>query len=170
MTTEQYRSVRARMNTGEPYVDFGDGLEQLEAERVAGKELAYDFNHSRPSQVAERAAILGELFGSIGEGVWIEPPLSVSYGSHVHLGDHVYANFDLVLVDDADIHVGDRVLFAPHVTIATAGHPSRPRPVAAAPSSRCPCVSRTTSGSGRTSSSCPASRSARARSSGRAAS
>ncbi|WP_227748656.1 maltose acetyltransferase domain-containing protein [Oerskovia douganii] len=89
MTTEQYRTVRARMNTGEHYVDYGEGLEQLEAERVAGKELAYDFNHSRPGQVAERERILHELFGTIGERVWIEPPLSVSYGSHVHLGDDV---------------------------------------------------------------------------------
>ena len=40
MTTEQYRTVRARMNTGEPYVDYGEGLVPLEGDRVAGKELA----------------------------------------------------------------------------------------------------------------------------------
>ena len=57
---------------------------------------------------------------------WIEPPFHVSYGSHVHVGDGFYANFNLVLVDDADIHIGDRVMIAPNVTISTAGHPTVP--------------------------------------------
>jgi len=124
--TDEYDAVRAVMNTGELYVDFGPGLEALEAERVAGKELAYDFNHSRPGEAARRASILRELLGSVGADAWIEPPLHVSYGSHVHVGDHFYANFNLVLVDDADIHIGDRVMIAPNVTISTAGHPTVP--------------------------------------------
>ena len=37
-----------------------------------------------------------------------------------------YANFNLVIVDDADVHIGDRVLFGPNVTITTAGHPVEP--------------------------------------------
>ena len=115
-----------RLNTGELYVDYGPGLEALEAERTAGKELVHDFNLTRPSQTAERERILRDLFGSIGEGVWIEPTLRVSYGSHTHLGSHVYANFGLVLVDDAEVRIGDRVLFGPNVVITTAGHPIDP--------------------------------------------
>lgn len=125
-STELYESVRAKMNTGEAYVDYGPGLAQLEAERVAGKEIAYDFNHTRPGEAARRVELLGQLFGSMGEMVWVEPPLSVSYGSHIHVGTHVYANFNLVLVDDADIFIGDRVMFAPNVTVSTAGHPLDP--------------------------------------------
>ena len=124
--THEYDAVRASMNDGSLYVDYGAGLEALEAERVAGKELAYDFNHSRPSDAARRTAILQQLLGSVGPEVWIEPPLHVSYGSHVHVGSSFYANFNLVLVDDADIHIGDRVMIAPNVTISTAGHPTVP--------------------------------------------
>ena len=41
-------------------------------------------------------------------------------------GNNVYANFNLTLVDDTDIFVGNSVMFGPNVTIATAGHPIDP--------------------------------------------
>ena len=66
--THEYDAVRAAMNDGSLYVDYGPGLEALEAERVAGKELTYDFNHSRPSEAARRTAILQQLLGSVGRG------------------------------------------------------------------------------------------------------
>ena len=84
--TDEYDAVRAVMDNGGLYVDYGPGLEVLEAERVAGKELAYDFNHSRPGDAALRTSLLQRLLGSVGDGVWIEPPFYVSYGSHVHIG------------------------------------------------------------------------------------
>lgn len=124
--TDEYEAVRARLNDGSLYVDYGPGLEALEAERVAGKELTYDYNHSRPGEAARRTSLLQQLLGSVGSGAWVEPPFHVSYGSHVHVGDAFYANFNLVLVDDADIHIGDRVMIAPNVTISTAGHPTVP--------------------------------------------
>ena len=107
-------------------MDYGPGLEALEAERVAGKELVYDFNHSRPGDAALRTSLLQQLLGSVGEGVWIEPPFHVSYGSHVHIGSQFYANFNLVIVDDASVVIGDRVMIAPNVTLSTAGHPTVP--------------------------------------------
>ncbi len=86
----------------------------------------HDFTLTRPSQTAERERILRDLFGSIGEGVWIEPALRVSCGSHTHLGWHVSANFGLVLVDDADVRIDDRVLLGPNVVSTTEGHPIDP--------------------------------------------
>ncbi|NQX12393.1 sugar O-acetyltransferase [Microbacteriaceae bacterium VKM Ac-2855] len=126
--TEEYVRMRATANNGELYVDVGPGLEELEAERAAGKELVYDFNRTRPSETAERTRILTELLGSGGDGehVWFEPPLHVSYGKHIHLAGPVYANFNLTIVDDADVFIGARVMFAPNVTISTAGHPVDP--------------------------------------------
>lgn len=114
------------LNSGALYVDFGPGREHLEVERQRGKELADTFNATAPSDVARREALLADLFATVGEGVWVEPPLHVSYGVHTRVGSRVYANFNLVLVDDADITIGDDVMFAPNVTLATAGHPLDP--------------------------------------------
>ena len=41
-------------------------------------------------------------------------------------GKNIYANFNLTLVDDTHIYVGDATMFGPNVTIATAGHPILP--------------------------------------------
>ncbi|MFC8879092.1 sugar O-acetyltransferase [Streptomyces ardesiacus] len=66
------------------------------------------------------------MLAALGTRVWIEPPLHVAYGSRTHLGDDVYANFGLTLVDDVEVFVGNRVMFAPHVTVSTTGHPVHP--------------------------------------------
>ena len=62
----------------------------------------------------------------IGENCYIEPPLHANWGKYTHFGNNVYANFNLTLVDDTDIFVGDNVMFGPNVIIATAGHPVDP--------------------------------------------
>ena len=45
---------------------------------------------------------------------------------NVHLGKKVYANFNLTLVDDTHIYIGDYTLMGPNVTICTAAHPLDP--------------------------------------------
>ena len=123
---EREREVRRRMAAHELYTDAAPGLERLEEERIRGKELADEYNATRPRQTAERERLLRELFGSVGERVWVEPPLHVAYGNHVHLADDVYVNFNLTLVDDVEVFIGSRVMLAPNVTITTTGHPVHP--------------------------------------------
>ena len=75
----------------------------------------------------KRGQLLKEMFAEIGEGCYVEPPLHSNFGGyHVHFGKNVYANFNLTLVDDTHIYVGDFTMFGPNVTIATAGHPICP--------------------------------------------
>ncbi|CAM3828426.1 maltose acetyltransferase domain-containing protein [Rahnella victoriana] len=116
-------STREKMNKGELYTDMGEGLPE---ERCAGKERVYDFNLTRPYEEAKRLQLLKSIMGSLGESCWIEPPLRVAYGTHIHIGNHFYANFNLTVVDDATVTIGDNVMFAPNVTLATAGHPIDP--------------------------------------------
>ena len=116
-------STREKMNIGELYTDMGEGLPE---ERCAGKERVYDFNLTRPSEEAKRLQLLKSIMGSLGESCWIEPPLRVAYGTHIHIGNHFYANFNLTVVDDATVTIGNNVMIAPNVTLATAGHPIVP--------------------------------------------
>ena len=86
-------------------------------------EKLYEYNLLRPSQQDLRDQMLKEMFAEIGEGCYIEPPLRSNMGGHhVHFGKNVYANYNLTLVDDTHIYVGDYTMFGPNVTIATAGH------------------------------------------------
>ncbi len=90
-------------------------------------ELLYDYNHTRPSQQEEKAAMLQEMLAEIGENSYIEPPFHANWGGHfLHFGKNVYANFNLTIVDDTHIYVGDNTMFGPNVMITTAGHPILP--------------------------------------------
>ena len=115
---------RRRMMEGKLYLPTG---EELLADQAVCLERLYEYNHTRPSQNKEREALLKEMFAEIGEGVYLEPPFHANWaGHHVHMGKNVYANFNLTLVDDGEIYIGDYTMIGPNVTIATAGHPVLP--------------------------------------------
>ena len=95
--------------------------------RIECLESLYEFNRTRPSELGKRHALLNEMFAEIGEGCYIEPPLRITFGGHhVHFGNGVYANFNLTLIDDTHIYVGDNVMFGPNVVLTTATHPIHP--------------------------------------------
>lgn len=116
-------TIREKMKNGMLYVDTGEGLDE---ERKRCKELLYDYNNTRPSEEVKRKQLLKELLGDMGEEIWIEPPVHMAYGTNVHIGNHFYANFNLVIVDDIDVYIGEHVMIAPNVTITPTGHPVDP--------------------------------------------
>lgn len=93
-------TIREKMQNGELYLPSD---ETILKEQYAKLEILYDFNATRPSELEKREEILHRLFAEIGEGCYIEPPLHANWGCHTHFGNHVYANFNLTLVDDGDI-------------------------------------------------------------------
>ena len=115
--------IKAQMHSQKIY--YCDD-EELAAKQLKCLDVLYDFNHTRPSQMAKRQEIMKQIFAEVSENCYIEPPLQANWGIHTHLGKHVYANFNLTLVDDTHIYIGDHVMIGPNVTIATAGHPIDP--------------------------------------------
>ncbi len=115
---------KEKMHTGDVYYPSGD---EIMNEQFECLNRLYDFNMTRPTELDKREAMLKEMFAEIGENCYIEPPLHANWGGkHVHFGDNVYANFNLTMVDDTHIYVGDCTLFGPNVVVATAGHPIDP--------------------------------------------
>ena len=114
---------REKVNGGGIYFYTDEGFA---AEQQACMELLYDYNHTRPGEIEKREELLQQFFGGMGKGLYIEPPLHANWGRNTFWGDDCYANFNLTLVDDAEIHIGSHVLLAPNVVIATAGHPIHP--------------------------------------------
>lgn len=110
----------------------GGGLYQANDQELVQEQLLYldrlyDFNMTRPTEGEKREQLMREMFAEIGEDCYIEPPLHTNWGGrHVHLGSHVYANFNLTLVDDTHIYIGDYTMIGPNVTLASAGHPILP--------------------------------------------
>lgn len=117
-------TIKEKMHNGELYLPVDT---ELMKEQTIYLEQLYDFNQTRPSEGEKRAAMLKEMFAEIGENCYIEPPFHSNFGGHhVHFGKNIYANFNLTLVDDTHIYVGDYTMFGPNVVVATAGHPLLP--------------------------------------------
>lgn len=112
-----------RMRDGRVYYCNSEELMQKQLECM---ENIYDYNATRPSEQEKRASLLKKIFAEIGEDGYVEPPLRANWGINTHIGNHFYSNFNLTLVDDTDIYIGDNVLIGPNVVLATANHPVRP--------------------------------------------
>ncbi|MDE6880951.1 MAG: sugar O-acetyltransferase [Oscillospiraceae bacterium] len=116
--------MQNRMHTGELYLPWD---EEIIARQMQCLDRLYDYNQTRPSQMARRQALLKEMFAEIGEDCYIEPPFYANFGgAHIHLGRNVYFNFGVTMVDDSHIYVGSYTMFGPRVTVATAAHPILP--------------------------------------------
>ena len=112
-----------RMKKGLIY-DPGDP-EILEAQAVYMRKLRELL--LAPGDQKKLQEYMREVFAECGDGCYIELPFYANWGgSHVHFGSGVYCNFNTTFVDDGHIYIGDRVMFGPGVTEATANHPVEP--------------------------------------------
>lgn len=117
-------SMKDKMHTGALYLPVDAEIMKMQVQCL---DRLYDFNNTRPTELDKRQALMQEMFAEIGEGCYIEPPFHANFGgAHCHWGAHIYANFNLTMVDDTHIYVGDHTMFGPNVTVATAGHPILP--------------------------------------------
>ena len=113
-----------KLHNGDVY-DPADPI-LMEEQFVCLKKLD-EYNLVPLTDIENRNALLKEMFAEIGENCCVLSPFHANWGGkHVHFGKNVFANFNLTLVDDTHIYVGDCVMFAPNVTIATAAHPVSP--------------------------------------------
>lgn len=113
--------MKNKLHTGELYLPND---EELFSEQLKCLDRLYDFNATRPSELGKREKMLREMFAEFGDGSYIEPPLHSNWGGrHTHFGKNVYANFNITLVDDTHIYVGDGTMLGPNVVLATAAHP-----------------------------------------------
>lgn len=117
-------TLKEKMHSCELYQSLDEELVNWQLQCL---DRLYEFNMTRPTEMDKREKLLKEMFAEIGEDCYIEPPLHSNFGGHhVHFGNSVYANFNLTLVDDTHIYVGDHTMFGPNVVVATAGHPIVP--------------------------------------------
>ncbi len=116
-----FMSMKDKMHTGELYLPNDS---EIFTEQLKRLDLLAEFNALKPSDVKGKRELMKKMFSEIGEGCYFETPFHANHGgAHCHLGKDVYANFNLTLVDDTHIYIGDNTMLGPNVTIATAGHP-----------------------------------------------
>jgi maltose O-acetyltransferase len=117
---DDMKTEREKMLAGELY----DALDpMLVTARERARDLCQDLNATRELEQETRRRVLIELLGSGGESAWIQPPFYCDYGHNIYLGERVYFNFNCVVLDVCEVHVGDFTFFGPAVQIYAATHP-----------------------------------------------
>lgn len=100
---------------------------EIQEEQVSLLDQLWAFNQLKPSDQDKKERYMKEVFAECGEGNYIELPFHANWGGHhVHFGSGIYANFNLTIVDDGHVYIGDKVMIGPNVSIITAAHPVEP--------------------------------------------
>lgn len=89
------------------------------------REEIFRLNALPPSAAAERDAILRRLLGRLGTHYSILSPFYCDFGTQISIGDHFYANFNLTILDEAPVTIGDHVYIGPDTGIYTVSHALR---------------------------------------------
>jgi maltose O-acetyltransferase len=110
---------RAHILTGRMYNDL---TPELIAARERAVMLTNAYNDSFGAPQADREALLRELLDRVGAGAHFEPTFRCEFGFNISVGRSFYANFDAIMLDGAQITIGDHVLLGPRVGIYTANH------------------------------------------------
>ena len=106
---------------------YNPGDDEIMNEQRVYQDKLWEFNRLKPTQFEEKQKYMYEVFASCGENCYIELPFHANWGGHhLYFGSDIYVNFNLTVVDDGNIFVGNKVMFGPNVTIATANHPINP--------------------------------------------
>jgi len=83
----------------------------------------WEFNNLHPSQVEKQKSIIRGLLGGCGERFHINQPFRCDYGCNITVGENFFANFNLTILDEAPVIIGDNAFIGPNVSIYTACHP-----------------------------------------------
>lgn len=83
----------------------------------------HEFNSLPPCEEKRLREILHDVIGSHGERFQVNQPFHCDYGDNIHIGENFFANFNLNILDEAEVSFGDNVFIGPNVSIYTACHP-----------------------------------------------
>jgi len=112
-------SEKAKMLGGEMYIESDP---ELLADRARCVEALERFNAAR-FQSPQWYPAMADLLGGIGTDSVIRAPLRCDYGKNIYIGDRTLVNYDCILMDCAEIHIGHDVLIGPRSQLITGLHP-----------------------------------------------
>lgn len=96
---------------------------ELTAMRSKARKLFTQYNQTSYDDLGTRQQIMEQLLGKTGRNLDIQAPFFCDYGVHIYLGDNVFMNFNCIILDCAEVYIGNNVMFGPNVQVYTAYHP-----------------------------------------------
>ena len=93
---------------------FKQGDPDLALERQKAKDLCFELNLIAPSKIEERNAIIKQLIPDHKGQFMIISPFYCDYGTHIHLGERFFSNYDCKIIDGGEVIFGDDVRIGPN--------------------------------------------------------
>lgn len=94
--------------------------------RAQARKICAQYNRCEDDDVGQRAQLLEDLLGSAGQNPSIHANFRCDYGFNIHVGDNFFANYDCIILDCAEVRIGDNCFLGPQIGIYTACHPLDP--------------------------------------------
>lgn len=85
-------------------------------------DMCFDINNMRPSLQGERQKAFKMLLGDIGENFVIHSPFHCDFGFNIKIGKNFIGNFNLTILDEAEVIIGDNVMIGPNCSLITITH------------------------------------------------
>lgn len=117
--TENTCDVFALLRSGKWMDGFADGIGEALSRC---EELCFQLNNTSPADRAAREDIARKIFGRIGSRFVIHSPFFCDLGFNIHIGENFTGNFNLTILDEADVTIGDNVFIGPGTTLCTVIH------------------------------------------------
>ena len=112
-----------KMLKGEPYDALNAEILDL---LFKTKDRIRQYNQLPPSDNEGRETAIRTILGSYGEHPIVNSPFYCDYGCNIHVGDHFFSNFNLTILDEAMVTIGNHAYIGPNVSLYTACHPTDP--------------------------------------------
>lgn len=114
-------SEKDKMLAGELYDANYD--KELIKDRYKAKDICYQYNNLKPSDIEKKKEIIKKLFSKTGNQIIVEQNFWCDYGYNISVGENFYMNHNGVILDCAKVEFGDNVFIGPNCGFYTAGHP-----------------------------------------------
>lgn len=85
-------------------------------------DTCHEINSLRPSMAGQRDELFRALLGSVGERFVIHSPFRCDFGFNIRIGENFVGNFNLSILDEAEVTIGDNVMIGPNCSLVTIAH------------------------------------------------
>ena len=85
-------------------------------------KLSDEYNRTSYDDTEKLDLLLSQLLKQKGENVRIMPNFHCEYGHNITIGNNVFINFNGIIMDNAEVIIGDDVRIGPNVGIYTVNH------------------------------------------------
>ncbi|SBS64415.1 sugar O-acetyltransferase [Vibrio atlanticus] len=117
MSNKNDKTELEKMLSGQVYDGADQEIDTMRSN--ARKSLMAFNNHQDPDQ---QHTLQEQLFGKVGSSSLIQPPFHCEFGKTIEIGDDTFINMNVVMLDGANIKIGNNVLIGPSAQFYTPSH------------------------------------------------